>query len=202
MGKFTLKIIEDFQRELDHMVELVGPEQNKLSVAIIDTGAVIDIVRSTKSYELASRGKKDTNLSCYNGYNFLNYMDRSFSLIVLPSVLGEVRRHIDTKINSHTKEIDDDSYSFIEKLAQKSFDFIRRTSFTPRPITETITDDDIRYDIWNLSLRACENCEKKHEEGYSEVDKDILAYAAYLSRSYVREPNRQQIHQVFVISPD
>lgn len=172
---------------------------SEFPIAILDTGAIIDIVQATRRDKQFYRGKKPAKNVFMHAYDFLTHVNENVvPLVVLPSVFTEVDLHRNVNLNGHTKELDEDTYQTVQDLMQSSTDLIRRTNF----VNDTIGDDDIRYDIWNLSKQACQDFSKKYKEGYSDVDKDILAYAAYFSRAYLREPDRKRIGRVLVISPD
>lgn len=180
-----------------HASDVVGASE--FPIAILDTGAIIDIVHATRRDKQSYRGKKIPENVFMQAYDFLTHVNENVvPLIVLPSVFTEVDLHRNVNLNGHTKEFDEETYQTVQDLMTQSTDLIRRTNF----LDSSVSDDDIMYDIWNLSLEACQDCSKKHEEGYSEADKDILAYAAYFSRAYLREPGKQRIGKVLVISPD
>ena len=199
--KLRLKRIEDILRDFEYLSSKNRENSDVFfPVAVVDTGAVIDIVRATREY--GKRVKKgDSVYGVFrNPSQFLEHVDQELvNLIVLPVVNAEIDSHKEVMINSHTPELSEKTLQRVKMLAQKSFDFMRKASF----IDKAVGDGDIGYDVHNISQEACRDHPKKDHEGYSRVDKEILAYAAFLSRAYLQEVDgRRQITRVIVLSPD
>ncbi len=176
-----------------------NPFSRDESAVILDTGAIIDMVHSVRSYERVCKGRKLQKEDYITVRSMLDCINSNSRIVVLPLVYGESIKHSSYKLNGHQLEIDPDTFSLVENIASDSFDYISFLSSSHLPLLF----EDIRYDVYNTTLESCLDCAKKHEEGFSKVDKDILLYSGILSRvPILLAGDKVDLQRVYVLSPD
>lgn len=188
--KFKLKELPNLEKEI-HLYER---NSDSLPVILLDTGALIDLEQSGRRSAL--RHNKCLEPKNYHIPSFLSLIRKKIPLVVTPHVFSEITAHMGCRINEHIPEINHETFKYIEGIVDDSLDFLGRTR-TETPL------DDARYDIYWTSKQACKYNHKKHEEGFSEADKDILVNAIRISGSYIKEKGKKYlIKPVIVFSPD
>jgi hypothetical protein len=165
-----------------------------LPVAILDTGGLIDITASSRAFELKNRGRK-ANLIYTNPTGFLKHISGLAPLIVTPKTYQEIQKHGQTMLNGYLPEIESDSVNYALNLMTDSVAFMNG-------VESAVPMDQARYDAHWASIECCKDNFKKHSERCSDVDKEILASAAYLSEGKSRGAFGKQIGPVLTVSSD
>ncbi|HLD97702.1 MAG TPA: hypothetical protein VI815_00080 [Candidatus Nanoarchaeia archaeon] len=168
------------------------------SAVVLDTGAVIDVIHSTRSHDRICREQGVGRDDYVSARSLFSAIGQNSRLVVLPSVYVELMKHSNSKINHYTREIDEDTRGLIEQLASDSFEYMSLVDFT-----NFCSFDEIRYDVHNTTLEACNGCSKKQDEGYSMVDKDILLYSGLLTQGHLtKDKETLDLKKVTVLSSD
>ncbi len=189
--KFKLKELSDLEKDI-HSYKRIS--SGNLPVILLDTGALIDLEQSSRRCTLCHN--KNLEPKDYHTPSFLSLIRKKIPLIVTPYVFSEITAHMNCHINGHVPEISHETFKYIEDIVDDSLDFLGRTR-TEIPL------DDARYDVYWVSKQSCKCNHKKHEEGFSEADKDILVNAVRISGSYIEEKGKKySIKPVIVFSPD
>jgi len=116
-------------------------------------------------------------------------------VIITPRTYQEIQDHGKMRLNGHTIELTPKVVDFALDTMADSIKFIAE-------LNGQISLDDAGYDAYWAARDGCNGNHKKHLEGCSDTDKEILATAAYLSRSRVNGTIDREIEPVLVISPD
>lgn len=191
--KLQLKSPQQLEKDLDSYKSRKGMES--IPITLLDTGGLLDIIASTRSYEFLHRGRCVENATYCNALEFLKSIDKKCPLILTPLIFEEIIRHDLVKLNNHQSEVPSFVMNYVRELAQDSIDFMTG-------IDTQILRDDVRYDIHWIAQECCKENSKKCLEGFSLADKDILTNAAFLSKSSIKEPAKKQKNLWQILSLD
>jgi len=189
--KFKLKELSALEKELTSLEE---QRETNLPMILVDTGALIDIEQSVRNYSLSH--KKELNSNHLYVKKFLSIVRNEAPLIITPHVFAEITNHAHCNRNGHTKEIEYDTFKYVQSLVNESTDFLARAR-------TKASLDEARYDVYWATKNSCKDNNKKNEEGFSDADKDLLTNAARLSCSHIiNEEKKFNINPVVIFSPD
>lgn len=177
-----------------------GGNSRNLAVAVVDTGGIIDLVKSTREYDLSTRRDKFRVPEYTDPTEMLKKLARKMPVIITPQMRKELVRHKNTMLNSRQPEIYSHLLDYSFDLAMDSAYFM--SGLKPSRPSGVFSWDDVEYQMYLLSKECCNGNRKKTEEGCSDTDREILTTAAYLSRSREDTGIKRKINPVIVISPD
>ncbi|MFH1608030.1 MAG: hypothetical protein ABIA78_02755 [archaeon] len=172
--KNTNEILKEFSK---------GP--NLGSFVFADTSGIIDIVKVCRK-EFSDP---------------IDFLDRILKKNKLRFLLtnkthGECRIQSRVKKNRHVFILPENVLGYFEdcgKNVSHGIDFVSNED-----------SEQIRYDVHWASKIACNGVEKKRDEVFGEVDKDILYRASFLSTGKVKTPNEEMrdVGSVGILSSD
>mgnify|MGYP001605524776 CR=1 FL=1 len=163
-----------------------------LPIIVLDTCALIDIRQSIKQYNLIN---KNGNRSPKYERTTLFLKSLRSQIVITPKTYQEIQDHGRMRLNSHTLELSPNVVDFALDTMINSNRFISG-------LESEMEFDRARYDAYWASQEACNGIHKKHLEGCSETDREILSTIAYLSRCRIPDGRGKLIRSVLVISPD
>jgi len=169
--KARIKSPERLSREINDICRH-APSDNSLPLAVFDTGGLIDIVQSTRQYDLTHRGESSDSV-WGDASKFLSSFDCVAPIYICPEVLEETTKHYNTLLSGDRREIPKNVLQDVLGFAGTSLDIMEE-------IRGTYRDDDIRYVAHWISKFACSEDSKKQEEGFGDADKAILFSALKL----------------------
>jgi len=189
--KFKLKHLSTLEKEL---ISLEKQRETNLPMILIDTGALIDIEQSVRDYSLPH--KKELNSNYLHTKRFLSIIGNEIPLIITPHVFSEITNHAHCNLNGRTKEIEYDTFKYVQGLVNESTDFLARAR-------TKVSLDEARYDVYWITKESCKDNNKKNGEGFADADKDLLTNAVRLSCSHItNEGKKFNINPVVIFSPD
>ena len=174
--------------------EVITSLNGNSSVIVLDTGALIDISQAVREYNLVHRNG-DRNPNYFDSTSFLKYFLGMAPLIVTPKTHKEICNHARTRLNGHTFELP-------LRTAEFALDNMVASSSFLEGLQGTLPQEETRYDAYWTAKEACNGNYKKHAEGCSETDKEILESVAYLSSGRTVSSTGEKIGQVLVLSSD
>ena len=174
--------------------EIIKSSSGSFPVMVLDTGGLIDIATALRQYNLIHRNG-DRNPRYEKTTAFLRNLSQTIRVIITPRTYQEIQDHGKMRLNSHT-------IAFTPKVVDFALDTMADSIKFIAELNGQISLDDAGYDAYWAARDGCNGNHKKHLEGCSDTDKEILATAAYLSRSRVNGTIDREIEPVLVISPD
>jgi|SRR3989338_651681 len=188
-----IKTLRNLEKDL-----IETPVRDSQPLIILDTGGLIDMVESARNSSIGKSPEIDpvyrSPASFFQYICYGRHRNGNLNPIVLvtPRTLEEIRRHKGVKINSHDYEISESEFKFAHDACER----LKRITEIVNPYTDF---DEVGLRIWLMSKGIYQNRCKKAEEGFSDVDREILTYAAYLTSSTL---GKNRIMPVHVISSD
>ncbi|MEK6830193.1 MAG: hypothetical protein AABY15_08820 [Nanoarchaeota archaeon] len=165
--------------------ELAVNSNGNFPLVVLDTGGLIDIESAIR--QSGSRYTKTTD--------FLKHISESIPVIITPKTYQEIQDHGRMILNTHTTELSPKIVDYALETMISSNDFISGL----KPGLEL---DKARYDAYWAAKNGCNGNAKKHEEGCSDTDKEILSMAAFLSQCRTPANKHKKMGEVLIISPD
>ena len=167
---------------------------DSIPVLVLDTGGLIDITTTLRRYAFSHRtGNRNSRYE--KTTSFLNNLSQALSIVITPKTYQEIQNHGRTRLNGHAIE-----------LTPRVVDFALQTMLSSQRFMDTLQLrgelDQTRYDAYWASKEGCNGNPKKHEEGCSDTDKEILSVTAYLSKCKMVQGSSRGVGQVLVLSPD
>ena len=176
------------------MREIYHNSDGDSSALVLDTGGLIDILSGIRGHNLSHRAtNRDSNYILPS--SFLRKLSEITNVIITPETYKEIYNHRITRLNRHSFEIPPQVVKFSLDAVSKSTRFMWGLELQ-------LGLDDIRYDAYWASKECCRHNQKKHDEGFSEADKEILVTAACLSNSKTENSQGSNISPVIVVSSD
>lgn len=173
--------------------EILQNSSGSHPIMILDTGGLIDIVAAMRKHNLnhknSSRDQRYEKTTV-----FLKSLSEKYPIIITPRTYKEIQEHGRIRINEHNLEIGPKTVDFALDTMISSIGFVSG-------LEHKIELDQTRYDAYWASTYGCNGNNKKHLEGCSEADKEILSTIACLSTSKIPTIGKE-ISPVLVISPD
>jgi len=165
-----------------------------ISIVIPDTGALIDLERCSEDY-CVPKGRDPCE---FLKSHMEDIIDRTRNILIPEGVMYEVERHRTIRLNEHQFEISPVFVDYIGQLHRITREFVNKLRYGA-------DSEQVREDVYWASRLCCKDSLKKHEEGFSDADKDLLHFACLLSKSRLdstRAGERIGIGTVHVLSPD
>ncbi len=175
--------------------DIIANSSGSLPVVVLDTGGLIDIVQSARQYGLNYKnGNRDSKYAKVT--SFLKSLSERTPVIITPKTYQEMQDHGRMMLNAH-----------ITELSPRVVDFALQTMLNSQRFMDTLQLergelDQTRYDAYWASREGCNDNKKKHEEGCSDTDKEILSVSAYLSKCKVLQYPNKRVGQILVLSSD
>lgn len=165
------------------------------AVLVLDTGGLIDVATAIREYGLTHKNG-NANPHYARTTIFLKSLSEQTKsrIIITPRTYQEIQDHGRMRLNEHTLELAPRIVDFALEIMINSMGFFSR-------LEHEIELDQTRYDAHWASAYGCRDNPKKHLEGCSDTDKEIIATLASLSTSKFPEVGRR-INPVLVLSPD
>ncbi len=182
--KTGIKGIQQLERDITQNFS------GKLPIIVLDTGALIDIRKSTKQYSLTN---KNRNRNPKYEITTLFLKSLGSQIVITPKTYQEIQDHGRMRLNSHTLELSPKIVNFALEAMIKSNIFISR-------LESEVEFEQARYDAYWTSKEDY-GIHKKHL-GCSETDREILSTVAYLSRCRIPDGGGKLIRPVLAISSD
>lgn len=183
-------------KELGHLErDITQHSGGSQPVLVLDTGGLIDIATAIRQYNLTHKNG-NANPKYARTTLFLKSLSEQAKsyIIITPRTYQEIQDHGRMRLNEHTLELSPKIVDFALETMISSMGFVSR-------LEREIELDQTRYDAHWASVHGCSDCKKKHLEGCSDTDKEIIATIASLSTSKVPEVGKG-INPVLVLSPD
>lgn len=184
--KTGIKKIEQLERDITQNFS------GNLSITVLDTGALIDITRSIKLYNLIN---KNRNRSLKYERTTLFLKSLRSQIVITPKTYQEIQDHGRMRLNSHTLELS-------PKVVNFALDTMINSNIFISGLESELEFDQARYDAYWVSKEVCSGIHKKHLEGCSETDREILSTVAYLSRCKIPDGGGKLMRSVLAISSD
>ena len=171
--------------------EVKNSSNGDISLLFLDTGGLIDIAHSARA---ACFGRdKETNPIYNCPMNFMYHLANTQPVLMTAKTFLEVLGHCDVRLNAHEVEISHKMLRFADKCYDRFIDLHSDvTSFVAYP-------ELLRYAVYWTSKGAFSPEHKKAQEGFSEVDRQILFRATYLASCRI---GNRKISPVGVITSD
>ncbi len=146
-------------------------------VFIVDTGTIIDLSKTYNNYTPA----------------IIEIIEREYPLIITRGVLKEVEKHSMCRLN-HGREISFLTLKLIRELQEKTEDILKEAEI------DSLNIDSFKYAVyWAAKDSFRDDYRKKVKDEISDIDKEIIVTALFLSRSkYKGVP----ISSANILSPD
>ena len=175
--------------------EILEKSRGNFPVIVLDTGGLIDISHTTRTYGLNGFSKTEKNPNYVGASVFLKHVSQRVPILVTPKTYQEIQDHGRMRLNSHTVELSPITVDYSLKVMADSAVFLKG-------LVGELSLDDARYDAYWTSKRCCDGNCKKQEEGCSETDMEIISTVAYLSGCRMIEEPDKRIDRVLVLSSD
>ncbi len=193
--------VKDPSRLEKELKSILGRSNNEnFPVAVVDTGGIIDLVKSCREYDLSTKRLGERVREYTDPTEMLKKLRRKMPTIITPETRRELVRHKSIMLNSKQPEIYSHLLDYAFDLAIESAYFV--SGLKPILQSDNLTWDDVGYEMYWLSKECCNGNKKKNSEGCSPTDREILTIATYLSRSGEGISLGRKITPVIVISPD
>lgn len=174
--------------------EIALNSNGNFPLVVLDTGGLIDIASAIRQYGQEHRnGSRDPRYEKTTG--FLKHLSEYMPLVITPKTYQEIQDHGRMIINTHTTELSPRIVDYaLEKMVSSS-------TFLSG-LKSGLELDRTRWDAYWAAKNGCDGNTKKHEEGCSDTDKEILSTAAFLSQCPTPHDKHKKLGEVLIISSD